>query len=107
MRQVVTMGNIVARERPEAALEGHRLSWIQRDHVFFAGILRVRVGAADARKHRMLFLVHVHRMDPAATSIRGSPDLTITASAGEGKGRGGVEFKTIDDPLRFAARGPA
>src|SRR6478609_4336337 len=103
MCQVVTVGNIVPRKRPEAAEEGDRLSWIERDHVLLAGVIGVRVGAADARKHRMLFHVHVHRMHPATTSVRGSPYLAGAAALGQGERRGGVELQTVDDPLGFPA----
>ena len=103
VRQVVAVSHIVTRKRPEAAEEGHRLGRIKRDHVLLAGILRVGVGAADARKHRMLFHVHVHRMHPATTSVRHRPHFASATALRQSKRGGGVELQTVDDPLGFPA----
>src|ERR1051326_3280468 len=80
VRQIVAVGHVVAREGPEAPKELHGLAGIQRDHVFLAGIVRVWIGAADAREHRMFFLVHMHRVYPASASIRYRPEFSCTTA---------------------------
>ena len=107
VRQVVAVCNVVTRERPEAPEDLNGLAGIQRYHVFLAGIIRVRVGAAGAREHRMLFLVHVHRVHPTAASIGDRPEFARAAPLRQSQRGSGVEFQTVDDPLRLAARGTA
>src|SRR4051794_3813013 len=48
MRQVMAMRHVIAAEGPEPPEESHLLSGIEGNHVFFARIVRVSVGAAGA-----------------------------------------------------------
>ena len=84
-------------------LKGDGLARIERDHVLLAGVIRVSVGAADAREYRMLFHVHVHRMHPATASVRDRPQLAVAAALRKGDRCGGIELQAVDDPLGLPA----
>src|SRR4051795_3539036 len=97
------MGHIVALERPEPAEERHSLTRVEPDYVFFAGVVWMGVGTADALKHCVFFHVHVHRVCPAAAAVLYRPQFALSASVRQREWGKRVELHTVDHPLRLAA----
>ena len=97
----------VAGERPELAVDPHRLHPGRgRSRL----PCRCRPGANScslvSRKHPMLFLMDVHRMRPAAAAVFDRPDLGAVELGSMQRLTRRIESQPVDDPLPFVAAPP-
>src|SRR3954452_17289948 len=113
VRQVVAVGHVVAEERAEPPEDAGLLAGRERNEVFLAGVALVielltltAEEVARAVRDVMLFHVEVHRVRPAATAVVDAPGLA-RADEGRRERLGGVELRSIDEPLGFAAQATA